>query len=447
METKTLPIGFELKSVTGRTIEGYAAAWAKDRVNDIISSTAFDRTIQANPDVAIFVGHDSTKLPVGHPIEMRADSHGLFTKSHIYDTPDGNALLTVARERLAKGRTLGMSIGFRTVKDHWDAKQKARILEDVDLIEYSFLASPLLAANPQAVAIGVKATSLVEGSYEDMQGDLRMAASALLGGYCCVCATYPDHVIVMADALGADSSASGESTYWDIPYTLDKDGEPVLGEAKPVQAAFVDGAAKARGDAALKEHKATMGADARNPAKGGSLLELDDTAFAYIDSGGMLDQEQKTVPRSHRHVPHHHADGTPDLDAVKAFLEAPGDEHKALGHMMEHAWDAGMFGLKSHTSSSDRTTGASRSLLEVAYRLLMLADRTAEDRWAMKRGDLDPRDGARLYKPAQAELKAITDLLNQTLQRAQEIDRGEDGAALTDMFRTAFELLDLEEVA
>jgi HK97 family phage prohead protease len=508
-ETKTLPIGFELKAVSGRTIEGYAAAWARDRVNDIIDPKAFNRTIQANPDVAIFVGHDSTKLPVGEPIEMRADSHGLFTRSLIYDTPDGNALLEVAKARLSKGKTLGMSIGFRTVKDHWDAKQKARILEDVDLIEYSFLASPGLAANPQAVALGVKAkkaTSLVDESYEDLQGDLSDAATAALGGYCCVVATFPDHVIVMSMTSG---DSDGE--YWDFPYTLDSDMEPTLGEPKPVQQAFVDDAAEARG----KAFKATLDAAARNalssgdyaytdssggqhlpvndaahvraamarfnqthfesPAKRataarkiisraralgidvsadsavaqaakGVSMDLEDSAFAYIDSGGVLDPEHQTVPRSARHVPHHNPDGSVDIDVVREFLEAPGDEHKAIGHMMAHAWDAGLFGLKS-TATYDRTVGASRMFLEIAYKALVLADRAAADRWAMTRSGLDTHEAMRLYDGAQTEAKALGDLAYQVVKRAQEIDRGEDGAALANTWRTAFELLDLEEVA
>lgn len=447
METKTLPIGFELKAVTGRTIEGYAAAWARDRVNDIIDPKAFNRTVAENPDVAIFVGHDSTKLPVGHPIEMRADSHGLFTKSHIYDTPDGNALLTVAKERLAKGRTLGMSIGFRTVKDHWDAKQKARILEDVDLIEYSFLASPMLAANPQAVALGVKATSLVEESYEDLQGDLADAATAALGGsYCCVVATYPNHAIVMAMSPG---DPDGE--YWDFPYTLGPDMEPTLGEPKPVQRAFVDAAAEARGKAfrekAALAIKVSADSAVAQAAKGGPLMDLKDSAFAYVEPGGVLDTEQKTVPRSHRHVPHHGEDGSVDLATVTAFLEAPGDEQKAIAHMMAHAWDAGLFGLKSHGEHADRTTGASRAFLEVAYRALMLADRAAEDRWAMKRANLDTKDGQRLYPASLNEAKALADQMQQICTQAEQIDRGEDGAAVASMWRTAFELLDLEEVA
>ncbi len=380
METRSLAIGFELKAVSGRTIEGYAAAWARDRVNDIIDSKAFDRTIKANPDVAVFVGHDSSKLPVGEPVEMRADHHGLFTRTQIYDTPDGDALLAVAKARLSKGRTLGMSIGFKTVKDHWDSKQKARILEDVDLIEYSFLASPLLAANPQAVALGVKSAD--GQSLEPVPDELQDEVRALIEAH----------------------------------NTSDVSAEPAVAQA----------------------------------AKGGpsmSDLELEDAAFAYVEPG-VLDTEQKTVPRTNRHVPHHNEDGSVDLNAVTAFLEAPDSEEKAASHMMAHAWDAGLFGLKSHgTEAGDRTVGASRVFLEIAYRALTLADRAAADHWAMKRAGMSTRDDQRLYPAARAEAKALADLAEQVCKQADEIERGEDGAARVELFRTAFELLDLEEVA
>lgn len=176
-------------------------------------------------------------------------------------------------------------------------------------------------------------------------------------------------------------------------------------------------------------------------------MDLEDSAFAFIEPGGVLDTEQKTVPRANRHVPHHQEDGTLDLEVVRAFLEAPGDEQKAIAHMMAHAWDEGLFGLKSHTHSDvDRSTGVSRIFLEIAYKALVLANSAADDRWAMHRQGLDTKNDMRLYDRTQDETKAIVDLATQILKRAQEIDRGEDGAATVEMYRTMFELLDLEEV-
>jgi len=80
----------------------------------------------------------------------------------------------------------------------------------------------------------LKATSLVDESYEDLISDLTDAASAALGGMCCVVATYASHVIVCQMTPG---DSDGE--YFDFPYTLDDSGEPVLGDPSPVQQAYV----------------------------------------------------------------------------------------------------------------------------------------------------------------------------------------------------------------
>jgi HK97 family phage prohead protease len=440
LETRSLPIGFELKAVTGREITGYAAAWARDRVNDIIDSKAFDRTIRENPDVVIFVGHDASKLPVGEPVEMRADSHGLYTRSLIYDTPDGNALLEVAKQRLARGKTLGMSIGFKTVKDHWDSKQKARILEDVDLIEYSFLASPLLAANPQAVALGVKA---LDGTLEPIPDELQDEVRALIEAH----ESKAQQGMAASSYAWVDSSGTGH-------LDISDEGHVRAAMARFNQTHFDSPADKASAARKIVARARSMGIEVdpgstvAQAAKGDPrMADLEDTAFAFIEPGGVLDQEQKTIPRSHRHVAHHDENGEVDLAVVTAFLENPGEEKAAISHMMAHAWDAGLFGLKSHGNHGDRTTGASRAFLEIALKALLLADRAAEDRWAMTRAGLDTKDGQRLYPASHAEAKALADLAAQVCKQAEDIERGEDGATLTKAWRTAFELLDLEEVA
>src|SRR6266568_5054389 len=238
----------EIKAVNTdqRIIDGWAGAIGnKDRTGDIIDKGAFDRTLKEHDDVVAFIGHDSSKLPVGEPISMRADADGLFTSTSVYNTPDGDALLEVARRRLARGKTLGMSIGYRTVKEKWVGS--TRHLLDVDLVEYSFLASPDFAANPLATVTGVKATGTgpvitTDDSYEDLIDDLEDAAALALGaGYVYVCATFPDHVIVSTYSATDDGQV-----YYDFPYTLNADGEPELGEPTSVDPAYVPSDAKAR---------------------------------------------------------------------------------------------------------------------------------------------------------------------------------------------------------
>ncbi len=389
LETRSLPIGFELKAVSGRTIEGYAAAWAKDRVGDIIDSKAFDRTIRTNPDVAVFVGHDASKLPVGEPVEMRADGHGLFTRTQIYDTPDGDALLAVAKARLSKGRTLGMSIGFKTVKDHWDAKQKARILEDLDLIEYSFLASPMLAANPQAYALGVK--SLDGQTLEPVPDELQAEVRALIDA----------HELKSAQTMSADSAA---------PSTQAAVGGP-------------------------------------------HMSDLPDSAFAFIETGGVLDEERKTVPRSGRHFGHHDENGEVDVESIKAIL-VDSDLFKygdlPVAHILRHAQAAGIYGRKIDKDDAHEeqwSKGLAARMLVREYKSGLLAEAIARNYLAYEDVGIDTKDGMHVSPKLQKQIADEQEVWVSLVTKANEIEQGIDGQALVDTWRTAFQLLDLEEVA
>jgi len=228
-----------------RIIEGYAAVFGNlDRAGEIIDRQAFDRTLKEQPDIAVFVGHKMNSLPVGEPIEVRPDEKGLYTRTRVYNTAEGDALLEVAKERLSAGRTLGMSIGYRTVKDDWEKRDGATVrkLLDVDLAEYSYLASPVFAANPEAQAFRVKdgdadcqqckhrigmasageekAIGLPDGmSLDDFRQALiqaiRDAFPALVAedGYCWIADIYDDRFVFEV-----------EDRYYRVAYTVTDDG-------------------------------------------------------------------------------------------------------------------------------------------------------------------------------------------------------------------------------
>lgn len=448
METKRLNLRVEIKAVdtAQRIIQGHAAAYSNtDRTGDAIQPGAFDRSLkESGGDVLVFVGHDSSKLPVGEPIEIRSDTHGLYTQTKIYETADGDALLEVAKQRLKSGRTLGMSIGYRTVKERWAGK--VRQLLDVDLVEYSFLASPALAANPQATVVGTKARKAqkatgngpvitTEDSYEELREDLAEAAAILLErSYVSVCATFTDHVIVVG-------YMDDDQHYWDIPYTLDTDGDPVLGEASEVDPAFVPAAVKAR--AQLQEEPSVKVMTAEMKAA------LPDGAFAFIADGGTLDEEKKTVPRASRHYPHHDDKGHVDLDALKGSFEealAAGEHVDAIAHLHRHLMAAEHSGVDdAHTKQW--SGGAAARLLVASLKLARLAESVAADRTAMERLGIDTKSGGRINAATRMQIKAVHSSIGYLQENADSIERGDDGTAQVDVFRSAFELLTLEEVA
>ena len=149
LELKTVDVG-------QRLIIGHAAAHENlDRVRDIIDPSASQKTVArlaSLSDVACFIGHDSSALPVGIPQKIEATPYGLKTETYILKGPAGDNLLAVAKDLQDHGQSLGMSIGYITrasKPDRINGKTVRRIM-DYDLKEYSF-AAPQFIANPKAL--------------------------------------------------------------------------------------------------------------------------------------------------------------------------------------------------------------------------------------------------------------------------------------------------------
>lgn len=159
-----LGTALEIKQVdtSQRIISGYAAFFGNiDRVADIIEPGAFTKTLSEKQpgDIAVFIGHQSATLPVGIPIKIESDGHGLHTETKIFDGPVGDNLLAVARGLQAHGQTLGLSIGYRP---HPGGAEYTRVdgksirrLKSIDLAEYSFAARQTIA-NESALMTGIK---------------------------------------------------------------------------------------------------------------------------------------------------------------------------------------------------------------------------------------------------------------------------------------------------
>ncbi|HAF11245.1 MAG TPA: HK97 family phage prohead protease [Chloroflexi bacterium] len=168
MSESVLATEFELKAVdtSERTISGYASVTGNvDAVGDVIEPGAFRRTVAEHAatgfkNLPVYIGHQHASLPVGMPITVAEDAIGLFTKNRIHATTAGNDLLAVARERMAAGQPLGMSIGYKANPSSikWTTKggQTVRQIGELDLAELSYTAMP---ANGSARVLSVKATS------------------------------------------------------------------------------------------------------------------------------------------------------------------------------------------------------------------------------------------------------------------------------------------------
>lgn len=173
-----LRLQLDIKAVSAeeRRITGYAAVFRNtDRVGDIIDPKAFARCLaeKTPAEIAVFVGHKTDEIPVGVPVSITADDIGLLTVTEVVDGPVGDHLLAAARQQMAHGSRLGMSIGYY-IRDY-TMEQGAggvpvRRLTDIDLVEYSYAARQTIA-NPEALVVGVKTAEeapLVDGLPKDL---------------------------------------------------------------------------------------------------------------------------------------------------------------------------------------------------------------------------------------------------------------------------------------
>jgi HK97 family phage prohead protease len=318
---------FEVKSIEQRVISGHAAAWALDRVGDVIERTAFRKTLaEKHPsDVAVFIGHKADELPVGVPLSIEPDEHGLFTQVKVFDGPAGDNLLAVAKGLKAAGQTLGLSIGFRIRDARMDRVQgkSVRVLTDIDLIEFSYAARQTVA-NPAALMTDVKTG----------------------GGM----------------------------------YTVGKSGDK--------WAVMRDG--EAIGGAFDTEEMAQSRCDTLNKDADGKTLPntLPDSAFLLIAHGGVLDDEQKTVPRTLRHFRYRDAAGTLDTDALTAAIIAisqaktviPDERERA--RLAAHARCLQRADVKTIDDAEWRSETA-LDLLAVAYGLIDAVGALAEQHKAL----------------------------------------------------------------
>src|SRR5512139_2975068 len=109
MEHKTLT--FEVKAIdyTGRTLEGYAAAFGNlDQVGDIIHPGAFTKTLAECGNKIKFLWQYDPTEPIGRLMEAREDHGGLYVKAIISDTVRGRDALALLRD----GAISEMSIGY-----------------------------------------------------------------------------------------------------------------------------------------------------------------------------------------------------------------------------------------------------------------------------------------------------------------------------------------------
>ena len=139
--------------MSSRTFEGYASTWDEDQVGDIIHQGAFKKSIieglPANR-IKVLWQHDQ---PLGMPVEMSENDHGLYVKGKISRTRLGDEALELMRDGVVDRMSIGFSIPAG--KSFFDEAGRRNITE-VKLMEFSPVTFP---ANESAVITSVKSLS------------------------------------------------------------------------------------------------------------------------------------------------------------------------------------------------------------------------------------------------------------------------------------------------
>lgn len=148
-------VSFEVKSVseTG-TFEGYGSVYdVVDQGDDIVTKGAFTESLQGLQQKgrlpALLWQHDASQ-PIGVYTKMIEDENGLYVEGQLALKTQKGA---EAYELMKMGAISGLSIGFMTKDDSYDAKSGIRTINKGDLWEVSVVTFPM---NDQARIDAVK---------------------------------------------------------------------------------------------------------------------------------------------------------------------------------------------------------------------------------------------------------------------------------------------------
>jgi HK97 family phage prohead protease len=169
---------------SGRVVEAYAAVFNRStevmdqdgHYNESLTPTAFDRTIQHKGiNFVVLFNHGMTingtpnpeaTMPIGVPVEVRADERGLFTATRYLDNPIADHVL----DAIKKGAIRAQSFSGRftkSVRSYPEGRSRSALplitRQEVDMREYG---PAVFAAYPDAAILGMRAEQFVRALLE-----------------------------------------------------------------------------------------------------------------------------------------------------------------------------------------------------------------------------------------------------------------------------------------
>jgi HK97 family phage prohead protease/HK97 family phage major capsid protein len=169
--TRNRELKFERRSVDARWevreepdgtvgLRGYAAVFDAPAHGEVVTRSAFDRTLAEGPVVELLFDHDGIPMAStrGGTMTLSTDDTGLIVDvpSLDMDSPHVRSIVSAMR----RGDLQKMSFAFYTLRDAYDSKTQLRSLEDVELVDVSIVTRPWYDAT--SVALKADNKDLVE---------------------------------------------------------------------------------------------------------------------------------------------------------------------------------------------------------------------------------------------------------------------------------------------
>ena len=194
-------LNFKIKEVSDQgEIQGYVSVYGnKDLNGDIVEPGSFTKTIrESGGEVVLLLHHDRTR-PIGIA-SVTDEAKGLHLVGKIEtDLPDGKLAHAQAQKKILRG----LSMGYRPIKEAWDAAAKAFRISEVMLIEASMVTIP---ANPLTLIDVVKSeASTLARAVEEIKAGRTLSAATRTR----LAATITDIQALLAEADALDEAAEG----------------------------------------------------------------------------------------------------------------------------------------------------------------------------------------------------------------------------------------------
>lgn len=143
MLTRAIAHGLEIREDgNGRTLVGLAVPYGTPTtigayVETMARGVFADATVDPSR-VKVLAAHDHESLPIGRALSLTESDAGLTAELLVSDTAAGRDVLTLVRDGVATG----LSVGFVPVEDQWSTDRTAVTRTRADLLEISVVTWP-----------------------------------------------------------------------------------------------------------------------------------------------------------------------------------------------------------------------------------------------------------------------------------------------------------------